>query len=430
MKATTVSTRLLLLAPLGLLWACSESTPTPDGPSGGTSSGTAGSVSTGGTVSGGASGSSAGGAAGSATGGTSGSATGGTAGAMGGTAGTLAGAGGNATGGAAGSATGGTAGTTGGSAGSSAGGAAGNSAGGTAGAMGGAAGNAMGGSAGSGAGTAGSAGMSGSGSGGYPIGNPAVPSAGCDEASGSLGNGTHEITSAGLDREYIVSLPDNYDPTKPYRLVFGMHWLGGSADAVNNDGWFRLKALDTEDSTIWVAPQGYTDDWPWRGNDDLDHTFFEELVALLQSELCIDVSRIFSVGFSFGAMYTNALAQTHQDTLRGVVVYATADYNIFFPDNTGEPLAYMGVHGSTDGTCPITSGRDSKDRFVENNGCMKPGSVPEATSSTHVTYDYECDPNYPVRWSTFQGGHTDQPTDPGQSRSWVMEESWEFISQF
>ena len=63
------------------------------------------------------------------------------------------------------------------------------------------------------------------------------------------------------------------------------------------------------------------------------------VIKLFQSELCIDNSRIFSVGFSFGAMFTNALAQTHQSTLRGVVVYATADYNIYFPKNTGEPLA-------------------------------------------------------------------------------------------
>ncbi len=113
--------------------------------------------------------------------------------------------------------------------------------------------------------------------------------------------------------------------------------------------------------------------------------YLEELDKLLKSNLCIDTSRVFSVGFSFGAMFTNAIAQTHQDILRGVVVYATADYNIYFPTNTGKPLAYMGVHGKSDGTCPITSGRNSKDRFVKNNKCTVPSSVPEASSRTHVS---------------------------------------------
>jgi poly(3-hydroxybutyrate) depolymerase len=237
------------------------------------------------------------------------------------------------------------------------------------------------------------------------------------------------MSSAGLQREFILALPDNYDPNHAYRLVFGMHWWGGSAEAVRDwSKWFGLEALDTEKSTIWVAPQGYTDGSPWRGKDDRDHTFFDELYAKLTSELCIDKSRIFSVGFSFGAMYTNSLAQTHQDALRGVVLYAAADYNIYFPENTGKPLAYMGVHGLKDQTCPLSSGQRSKDRFVENNGCTVPSPIPEASpGGSQVVYDYECPDNYPVRWSTFDGAHTYPPNDDG---TWVHGETWEFISQF
>jgi poly(3-hydroxybutyrate) depolymerase len=263
-------------------------------------------------------------------------------------------------------------------------------------------------------------------------GNAPVASEGCGKALSTIkgGTNTYKMTSSGLNREYIVSVPSNYDQSKPYRLVFGMHWMGGSDNAVANDKWYRLMPLDTEKSTIWVAPQGYTDGAPWRGGDNKDHVFFEELVKLVEANLCVDASRIFSVGFSFGAMFTNAIAQTHQDILRGVVVYATADYNIYFPPNTGKPLAYMGVHGTADGTCPIKSGRASKDRFVKNNGCTVPASVPEATSSTHVLYDYQCPSGYPVRWATHNGGHTDQPNDPGQSRSWDIDMTWNFITQF
>jgi poly(3-hydroxybutyrate) depolymerase len=263
---------------------------------------------------------------------------------------------------------------------------------------------------------------------GYPLGNPPVKSAGCGKSPG-LSAGTHSMTSAGLDREYILELPDNYDSNKPYRLVFGMHWWGGSAEAVQGwSKWFGLKALDTEDSTIWVAPQGYTDGSPWRGKDDRDHTYFDDLYSKLASALCVDTSRVFSAGFSFGAMYTNSLAQTHQDVLRGVVVYAAADYNIYFPKNTGKPLAYMGVHGLKDPTCPIPSGRQSRDRFVENNGCTAPSTVPEASpKGSQVTYDYDCPSNYPVRWTTFDGAHTYPPNNDG---AWVHPLTWEFISQF
>jgi poly(3-hydroxybutyrate) depolymerase len=239
------------------------------------------------------------------------------------------------------------------------------------------------------------------------------------------------MTSSSLSREYIISIPTNYDASKPYRLVFGMHCMGSSdTQCANSDQYYRLKPLDTGNTTIFVAPQGYTDSSPWRGGDNKDHVFFEDMVKLFESELCIDTSRIFVVGFSFGAMFTNSLAQTHQDIVRGVVVYATADYNIYFPTNTGKPLAYFGVHGTADGTCPITSGRSSKDRFVKNNGCTQPSSVPEATSSTHVCYDYDCPSGYPVKWCTHNGGHTDLPMDPGQSKSWDIDLTWKFITQF
>ena len=266
---------------------------------------------------------------------------------------------------------------------------------------------------------------------GYPLGNAPVPSAGCGKAPG-LQNGTHRMTSAGLNREYIVSLPSNYNMNKPHRLVFGMHWMNGSAEAVAGwSQWFGLKARDTQQNTIFVAPQGYTTGSAWRGGDNRDHIFFDDLNARLASNLCIDKSRIFSVGFSFGAMYTNALAQTHQDVLRGIVLYATADYNIYFPANTGKPLAFMAVHGINDPTTPITSGRRSRDRFVANNKCTVPGSVPEARrGSSHVIYDYNCPSNYPVRWVTFDGAHTYPPNNTPVGSSWVHPVAWQFITQF
>ena len=137
------------------------------------------------------------------------------------------------------------------------------------------------------------------------------------------------------------------------------------------------------------------------------------------------------VGFSFGPMYTIALAQRHQDMVRGVVVYATADYNIYFPENTGKPLAFMAVHGKDDPTCPISAGRRSRDRFVANNACAIPGSVPEARDGgSHVTFDYACPDNYPVRWTTFDGGHTYPPNNTPIGSSWVHALTWQFITQF
>jgi len=45
-------------------------------------------------------------------------------------------------------------------------------------------------------------------------------------------------------------------------------------------------------------------------------------------------------------------------------------------------------------------------------------------------FDYQGPSNYPVKWCTHNGGHTDLPMDPGQSKSWDIDLTWKFITQF
>jgi hypothetical protein len=36
----------------------------------------------------------------------------------------------------------------------------------------------------------------------------------------------------------------------------------------------------------------------------------------------------------------------------------------------------------------------------------------------------------PVKWATHNGGHTDVPTDPGQSKAWTIDLTWKWLTQF
>ncbi len=54
----------------------------------------------------------------------------------------------------------------------------------------------------------------------------------CGKAAG-LTSGTHTIQSSGKNHSYILKVPDNYD-NNPYRLIFGLHWLGGTATDVRS----------------------------------------------------------------------------------------------------------------------------------------------------------------------------------------------------
>lgn len=270
---------------------------------------------------------------------------------------------------------------------------------------------------------------------GYALKNAPRPSKGCGKPN-SLKQ-IFKYKSAGIEHEVRLNVPSDYDNTKPYRLIFGMHCMGGSAkNTVENEHYYRLIDIDTEHTSIFVAPHGYTDGAPWRVSDNKDHTFIGELITYLEDNLCIDTTRVFSTGFSFGAMFTNSLAQDMQHRFRAVAVYSTADINIYLPKNTGKPIAWMGTVGMKDGICTPKLGRSARNRILRNNGVGGTDASGEKAEEypgygNHICYDYKTvDPRFPVKWCTFGGSHEWEPKDSGQKQSWVPWTTWEFFNQF
>ena len=278
---------------------------------------------------------------------------------------------------------------------------------------------------------------------GYAIGNKPTPSKGCGKENTLKDYFT--FTGGGVEHEVYLSMPENYDKNKPYRLVFGMHYMGGSAEVVaKRENYYGMRNQEgAKENTIFVAPHGYTDENgkenPWRCGDDKDHVFFDEFLTYLNENLCVDTSRVFSIGFSFGAMLSNALAQDFQHRLRGVVVFATMDQVIYMPKNKGLPIAWMGSIGTSDDLCTPKLGRSARDRILKNNGMPDENDVytdarkevaEEYTGSgNHVCYDYKTvDPRFPVKWCTFDGQHTYTPKEDG--KVWTIETGWKFITQF
>ena len=283
---------------------------------------------------------------------------------------------------------------------------------------------------------------------GYAMGNAPTPSKGCGKDN-TLKD-YFKFTGGGVEHEVYLTMPENYDKNKPYRLVFGMHYMGGSAEAVaKRESYYGLRNQSgAKENTIFVAPHGYTTETdrsgketenPWRCGDDKDHVFFGEFLTYLNENLCVDTSRVFSVGFSFGAMFSNSLAQDFQDRLRGVVVFATMDQVIYLPKNKGLPIAWMGTVGMDDPLCTPKLGRSARDRILKNNG--KPdadGNFTDARdekaeeysgTGNHVCYDYKTvDPRFPVKWCTFDGKHAYNASDDG--KVWTTPTAWEFITQF
>lgn len=297
---------------------------------------------------------------------------------------------------------------------------------------------------------------------GYELKNAPTPSKGCGtqstlEAVKVLDNGTsklYKMQSAGLQREFYMDLPENYDNNKPYKILFANYFMGSSpeniASTVDNlsfhSPYYGQKELDTKGNYIFVAPNGQTDSNIWRKDDDKDHVFFAEMLSLLEENLCIDTSRVFVTGFSFGAMFSNSLAQDFQHRIRAVVTYSVADYNIYMPENAGKPIAWMDVHGIFDSNCQYSRLDGAIARILKHNGpedgegnftdVSDEIEVMERYTSdmgkTHVCYNFQrVEPRFPVRVCTWGGTHEWLASDNGNpADTWVPEDVHEFLEQF
>lgn len=125
----------------------------------------------------------------------------------------------------------------------------------------------------------------------------AANSAGCGKAK-TLNNQQYSVQVNGKSRSYILNIPDNYNQSNPYRLVFLWHQLGGSAQKIVNGEnpnaggvipYYGLKAL-AGNSAIFVVPEGLNAGWANSGGEDV--AFFDAVVKTVEADLCESILRV------------------------------------------------------------------------------------------------------------------------------------------
>jgi hypothetical protein len=265
------------------------------------------------------------------------------------------------------------------------------------------------------AGTSDGGGAAGSSSGGAAGGGGEMKSDGCGQTR-TLQDGNRMVESGGEQRTYVLRVPEDYDNSRPYRLMLGFHGATGrGADVAPS--YFGLWEL-SEGSTIFVAPDAVGGIW----NASRDTTMVTDLLTQLNDDLCIDTSRIGIEGFSQGGAMVWTLACALPGTFNVAVVHSGG--GLAMPQSC-EPIPFFSALG-TDG-----SGQDmSSDFFAMVNGCTVE-SLPTAPTGGHACTDYEgCSPGSPTRWCDYDAGHTPEPRDSGENQSWVPEEVWNFVEQF
>ena len=262
--------------------------------------------------------------------------------------------------------------------------------------------------------------------------------AGCGKAP-TITSGTKSINVGGQNRQYIIKVPGGYDQNKPYRVVFGLHWLGGTMNdvatgqTVQRDVWayYGLDRLSAN-STIFIAPQGNSNGWANPNNADVN--FIDAIIAQVDAGLCVNEKLRFATGFSYGGAMSYSLACNRPNVFRAVAVLSGG--LLSGGGACSSPVAYYGQHGIGDTVLPVSMGRQMKDTFVRSNGCQSTNAgSPSAGSRKHVRTNYSgCQADKPVVWVEFDEGHIAAPQDGAAGDSgtntFSPKYTWEFFSSF
>ena len=121
----------------------------------------------------------------------------------------------------------------------------------------------------------------------------------------------------GINREYVLYIPESYDTTLTYPLLFNFHGYGGTATDHMYSADFRPIA-DTA-NFILVYPQGLALDGGqshWNtaetGEDNKsnvdDFGFIESLIDEISSEYNINQNKIYACGYSNGSGFSFSIA--------------------------------------------------------------------------------------------------------------------------
>ncbi len=167
--------------------------------------------------------------------------------------------------------------------------------------------------------------------------------------------GINHWTIKNLARDFYIELP-NTPTDKPVAVIFNFHGFGDTLDnwrtfygfAPNGDPDFPFVIITPDDTglTPMSTPQGL--DWEFQrsnhGDDNREAALFEEVLGCLSKQRAIDGERVYTMGFSAGAITANMLNARYPQNVAATIAFSGA----WFSDPTQVMLVRMSSPDSID----------------------------------------------------------------------------------
>ena len=290
------------------------------------------------------------------------------------------------------------------------------------------------------------------------------------QGSEMLLRGNHEITLSheGLERRYLVHIPQNYDGEKT-SLVLVLH--GGASNAEEIKERSEYDSISNRENFIVVYPEatgkttfgklagawnvGYRGGGQGYENNIDDVGYIKKVIEDISKKTNIDEKKIYATGISMGGMMSYQLACKLSNTISAIApIGASLTTESCNPSDTVSVLHFHGTKdkfipyngGDSDDSLPkfLVIGRDylsaeeSVQTFKDLNNCEETAKISlQKNDVTCETYS-SCDNNEEVTLCTIQeGGHTWPGSEPaleailGKTTETISatERSWDFFER-
>lgn len=248
----------------------------------------------------------------------------------------------------------------------------------------------------------------------------------------------------GMNREYILYVPNSYDGTSSIPLLLNFHGFGGSASQYMQEA--DMRSLAEADTFILVYPQGSCLDgsshWnpcPTGGDNKStadDVGFVEAMISEISSQYNLDMERIYAAGYSNGGMMAYGLANYKSDLIAAVASVSGTMLNCTGP--TSHPMPVVHLHGTSDGVVSYNGSNDwnsvqsTLDYWINFNNTVSTPIVNIDTTGgmtiEHYVYD-QGDNSVSVEHYKYIGGDHVWFNEPyqGQNASNLV---WSFMSKY
>lgn len=222
-------------------------------------------------------------------------------------------------------------------------------------------------------------------------------------------------------RAYLLALPDEYDGTTEYPLVFSFHGFASSKEGQNANAAMAEKG--TARGYIVVTPDalGEPRDWNYFGNPARadDFGFVDALVVDVSERLCIDADRVYAAGHSAGSAFAGFL-QCKPPYRFAAVAMVAAFIPTTCPVDQATP-SVIAFHGTADPAVPYDGGSvgggaagipsvlQTLEQYADAYGCDRPPTEDDPAAGVETDTLTGCVGSSEVVLYTIVGGTHDWP---------------------